>query len=258
MESNNNSPAWTSGMQESTGRRGLLDVGASICMVVASMVMVWYLARLGLDGAHRTGGGQPAGRQRPGVEEVAVGAMTVSTRGAPRLGHEGARVAMIEYSDFECPYCGRYARETFRALKREFVESGSLSYSYRYLPLGSIHPHAIRAAAAAGCADEQGRFWEMHTALFERQKFEDSDLLAGATQLGLDLPNFKLCLDRPEWDFQSQTDAANRLGISAVPTFLIGTLNPDGTLAVRRRINGAHPISVFESAVRAVMSTVGR
>jgi NhaA family Na+:H+ antiporter len=143
-------------------------------------------------------------------------------------------------------------------LKGNFVDSGKVTYAYRSMPLANTHPRALRAAAAAECADEQGRFWEMRAALFTRQTLEDPDLVDSAAQLGLDVSRFNICVERPGRRFQDQLDEAKRLGISSVPTFLVGTLRSDGMVAVRRRINGAQPVKVFASAIDAVMSSVAR
>jgi len=102
-------------------------------------------------------------------------------------GPSGARL-ILEYGDYECPY----SRQAFRAIERVERElSGAVRLAFRHFPLTQIHPHASAAAAAAEAAARQGRFWEMHTMLFHRQKaLEDDDLRAYAREVALDVPRF--------------------------------------------------------------------
>ena len=86
---------------------------------------------------------------------------------APMLGNAAAPVTIVEYSDFECPFCGRFYTQTLPSLKRDYVDTGKAKFVYKQFPLTSIHPKAQGAAEASLCANEQGKFWEMHDKMFE-------------------------------------------------------------------------------------------
>ncbi len=139
---------------------------------------------------------------------------------APSFGPEDAPVVLVEFSDFECPYCARLAL-TLGRLKARFPED--LRIEFRHFPL-SFHEFSTRAATAAVCANEQGRFWEMHDALFENQpRFADEELREMAGEAGLDVNGLFACMDS---DFAAERVAADRaagesFGIRGTPTFYI-------------------------------------
>ena len=93
----------------------------------------------------------------------------VDLAGAILAGNPSAHVAMIEFSDFECAFCGRFTRDTEPTLWHEYVDSGQLLVAFRHLVLEERHPHALRAAEAGECANRQGQFWPMHDVLFHNQ-----------------------------------------------------------------------------------------
>src|SRR5688572_14403209 len=94
--------------------------------------------------------------------------VTFNLSKAPMRGGASARVAMVELSDFECPFCGRYSRETAPQLMKQYVDSKRIAYAFLHLPVAT-HAFAFKAAEAAACAGDQGKFWEMHDVLFARQ-----------------------------------------------------------------------------------------
>jgi protein-disulfide isomerase len=144
-------------------------------------------------------------------------------------GQAGTRV-ILEYGDYECPY----SRMAFRSIERAERElPGGVRFAFRHFPLTQIHPHALAAAAAAEAAARQGRFWEMHSLLFHRQKaLEDEDLLAYANEIGLDVPRFDL--DRADDEVMARIarDVASGEASNVVrgtPTlFIDGVLHEDG------------------------------
>src|SRR6476646_2507869 len=122
-------------------------------------------------------------------------APTISIQGAPALGSATARVVVVEFSDFQCPYCGKFARETFATIEERYITPGKVRYAFRNFPLDEAHPKAFRAAEAAECANQQGKFWEMHARLFTNQQALDSaDLLSHAKAVGVDESAFQKCL----------------------------------------------------------------
>jgi protein-disulfide isomerase len=183
---------------------------------------------------------------------------TLDIRGEQFEGGSAARVALIEYSDFECPFCGGYERETSPQIFDNYIKTGKVKLYYRDLPL-SMHPHALQAARAARCAGEQDKYWEMHDSLFARQNaLSDPALLDRAKTLGLDTQKFGECFssDRYRDDIQKSLAEAQKLGIQGTPTFFIGTIDSNGDVVnITKRINGAHPYADFQPALDEVLNS---
>jgi len=155
-------------------------------------------------------------------------------------GPADAPVTVVEYGDFECPYCGQ-AEPVLRELLRDF---GDVSYVWRHLPLNDVHLHAQLAAEAAESAAEQGAFWEMHDLLLEHQDaLEFDDLVGYAEQLGLEVPRFEQDLRTREGARRvaEDVDSADLSGVSGTPTFFVNGL----------RHYGAYDIATLSAAVKA-------
>lgn len=182
---------------------------------------------------------------------------TVRTAGAPALGKADARVVMVEFSDFECPFCGRFTAQTFPQLKAEYIDTGKIRYVFRNFPLEQIHPRAMKSAQAAECAHQQGKFWPMHDRLFTNQQaLGDADLDAHAKAVGLNTSAFGQCLPGTVGKIRSDLDEGSRGGISGTPGFFIGTTGADGNLRVLKRIVGAQPYANFKSALDEALNTL--
>ena len=171
----------------------------------------------------------------------------ISPEGHYYLGPKDAKVFIEEYSDFQCPYCGLYVRETLPKIKSEYIEKGLVRYQFINMPLRSIHPAAQKAAEAALCAGKQGKFWEMHDLLYERQgewagQISPLKTFEGyASQIGLNVEKFRTCLQTGETALQVQNDLAEaaRRGVTATPTFFING----------RKLEGAYPYEVFKAII---------
>jgi protein-disulfide isomerase len=166
-------------------------------------------------------------------------------------GDGNAPVAIIEYADFECPYCGEYEREVYPQLSRDYIETGKVKYFYRDMPL-PIHSHSMIAARAARCAGEQGKFWEMHDSLFAKQNaIRDVDMPGRAQELGLDGRKFSECLssDRYTDELKRSANEAQKMGVDGTPGFFIGTAGPDGKVTNLKMILGMRPYEAFKSAI---------
>ena len=167
-------------------------------------------------------------------------------------GDSRAQVALIEYADFECPYCGQFEREIYPQLSSDYIESGKVRFSYRDLPL-EMHPHAMLAARAARCAGEQGKYWEMHDSLFAKQNLlRQADMPGRALELGLDQAKFAECLssDRYMVEINQSASEAHKMGINGTPTFFIGKIDENGQMIhVGKVIMGARPYEAFKSAI---------
>ena len=184
-------------------------------------------------------------------------AAPLSLDGASR-GNANAKLVLLEYSDFECPFCGRHTRETAPQIEREYVATGKVRQVFRHYPIEQIHPHAFKAAQTAECARQQGKFWEMHARLFANQAaLADANLLAHAKALGLDAASFQRCVTAPATTAKIRLDLADgaREQITGTPAFFVGTVDKDGKLKVLRRINGAAAYSSFKQTFDALLAS---
>lgn len=158
----------------------------------------------------------------------------------PALGPANAPITIIEFSDYECPYCRRWHDEVFGRLVETYPEQVRLVY--RDFPLSSIHANAFPAAEAANCANEQGAFWEFHDRLFSMELGLGTDAYRQyASQLGLDTQAFIKCLESGRYreEIQADYDFAADLGVRSTPTFFINGI----------AIVGAQPFEVFQQVI---------
>jgi protein-disulfide isomerase len=173
----------------------------------------------------------------------------------PRVeGNPDAPVRILEFSDFQCPFCRRFTFETAPALREEFVETGVVTIEYRHLVV--LGEESLRAAEAAECAGVQGAFWEFHDLLFLRQGAEFSGTFSSGNLKGFarelaaalapfdrpfDLDLFDACLDGggARVIIEAQTAEARSLGLSNTPSFLVGNV----------LVSGAQPVEVFRRAI---------
>ena len=136
------------------------------------------------------------------------------------MGPDNAPVTIVEFSDYQCPYCSR-AETTVQEVLKKYGDK--VRFVYRDYPL-SFHPNAENAAIGAGCAKDQGKFWEMHGAMFNNQaKLGKDDLVATAAGLGMDKDKFKACLDAGKHKDEVQKDFQDgmKYGVTGTPTFFI-------------------------------------
>ena len=144
----------------------------------------------------------------------------IDVTGAPALGAEDAVVTLVEYSDYECPFCIRHFTSTMPLIEEAFIGTGQLRYVFRDLPIAQLHPGAARAHEAGRCAAEQDRFWPLHARLFSPAgTHDDGALEAQAGEAGLDLQAFRACLSsgRMRPGVESSVASAASLGASGTP-----------------------------------------
>jgi diadenylate cyclase len=178
----------------------------------------------------------------------------VGTRDHAR-GPKDAPVTLVKYGDYECPYCG----EAHPVLKELLERVGEqVRFVFRHFPLDSVHPRARRAAQAAEAAASQGRFWEMHDLLYQRQdELGEEDLMRYAADLGLDLRRFEedLTNDNHAWRIEEDRLGGHRAGVRGTPTFFVngtrytGTIDLDGLLAVVEEAASSSGASLGEGGV---------
>ena len=169
--------------------------------------------------------------------------------GQPALGSADAPVTIVEFMDYECPYCRRFAKNTFPKLRARYVESGQVRWVSRNLPL-PMHARARPAAIAARCADEQGRFWDMHDALLtEAGSMADDELRAWAQRLDLDGGRFSECLGSSGHHAALDQDmaAARAARIRATPSFIVGRAN--GEVVQGQVLVGDEGFAAFDAAI---------
>ena len=169
------------------------------------------------------------------------------------LGDKDASVIMIEFSDFQCPFCRSFWRDTLPLIKSEYIDAGKVRFVYRDFPL-SFHPGAISAAQATECAEEQGKFWEMHDKIFSEQdkqgggtvQFDEADIKHWADDIGLNTNKFNSCLDSQKYVEEINKDIKDgqTAGISGTPTLFING----------KSVVGAQPFSVFKTLIEAELN----
>jgi len=192
---------------------------------------------------------QPA---QPSVPQI----IQVSLDDDPFKGNENAPVTIVEFSDFQCPFCGRFYEQTLPSIIENYVDTGKVKFVYRDLPLDSIHPNARPVHIAAECADEQGKFWGYHDMLFDNQsewgRLPAADLQSTLTKyasdLGLESASFEACLesDAIADEVNKDTLDAARYGATGTPAFFIGN-EKDGFI----KLSGAQPYPAFQAAIDA-------
>ena len=183
--------------------------------------------------------------EAPPLKDVVIG-----TAGAASLGSAEAKVVLIEFSDYQCVFCVRYANDTFWQLVKKYVSTGKIQYVYRNFPLNEAHPLAAKAAEAAECAGDQGKYWEAHERLFRSQQTLDSKpLLQEAASLEMDGLKFRECLDSGKSASKVKADVAEgmKLGVNATPTFFFGYRDDKDPTKVRalKMLTGAQPEMSF-------------
>jgi protein-disulfide isomerase len=183
----------------------------------------------------------------------------VSLEGGAIRGNQNAKVTLVEFTDYQCPFCNRHFRDTMPQIENDYVKTGKIQYVLRDFPLESIHPLAFKAAEAANCSGEQGKYWEMHDQLFANQNaLGAKDLPSYAQGLGLDLSKFMHCLESGRYIAKVRRDQAEAAekGINGTPTFFIGLSDPKGSeIKAVAKIVGAQSYSAFKAAIDALLAT---
>ena len=188
---------------------------------------------------------------QPSGNNIPTGPVAVSADNDPFKGSKDAAVTIIEFSDFQCPFCKRFFDQTLSQIEKNYVDTGKVKFVYRDFPLDSIHPQARPAALSAECANEQGKFWEYHDLLFQKQ---DEWVAVGASSfkqyakdLGLDSSKFDSCFDSRKYEdeVQSDLDDGVNVGVQGTPAFFI-----NGIL-----VSGAQPYVAFQVAIEQALAS---
>lgn len=168
------------------------------------------------------------------------------------LGSADAPVEVVVYADYQCPACGGYDAVQFPTVRERLIATGRVRWRYRDFPLDNIHPQARLAAHAAACADEQGKYWEMHRFIYEAQNdwaFKPnalSELRSLAKPIGIDVDKWDACMESARYAgrIQASYDEGMKLGVPSTPTFVIGGRMMSGGIpydALKRIVDSIAP-----------------
>ncbi len=168
----------------------------------------------------------------------------------PMLGKKDAPVTIIEFSEFQCPYCARFASNTFPEIRKKYIDSGKVRFIFRNYPL-AFHKNAAQAAEAGACAADQGMFWDLHDLLFQHHDTLTQDNLKRyGKEAGLFMDDYLFCLESGKNTVEIQKDIQDgkRAGVTGTPSFFIGLTRKDdrirGTI-----LRGSKPFTAFRSVI---------
>ncbi|MFC1690226.1 thioredoxin domain-containing protein [Pseudomonadota bacterium] len=185
----------------------------------------------------------------------------VDVGGSPFKGDEDAPLTLLEFSDYQCPFCSRFARDTMPKIIDEYVSTGKVKFVMKENPLTSIHKQAFDASLAALCAQDQGKYWDMHDIMFANMKqLSNEDLKAYAAAIELDAAEFEECLDSRKHEKRVNSDiaAASKMGVRGTPGFLLGVTDqsdPNKSL-MKGYIRGAKSFEEFKGGIDDMLKEV--
>lgn len=230
-----------------------LIVGIATALIVVAFLGGYVVGNLGETKTATQNTPQPVPTQAP-IQPNPQTRIAVSIDDSPVMGSPSAPVTMIEFADFQCPFCSRFFSQTLPEIEKNYIDSGKVRFVYKNMPLQNLHPNARAAALAAECANEQGKFWEYHNKLFENQtswaRLAGTDAAKTfkqyASDLGLDANSFKSCLDSGKYADKVNKDYKDgtNYGVTGTPTFFIGN-DKKGYM----ELGGAQPFSAFQQVL---------
>jgi protein-disulfide isomerase len=181
--------------------------------------------------------------------------MTVKGDAIFVLGKSDAPLTMVEFTDYQCPFCGRFETGTFPEIKRKYIDTGKMRLIVRDLPLSDLHPFALKAAQSVHCAGDQGKFWEMKDLVFKNQGKLDVVSLTGyaTNDLALNENTFTSCMADGKHlkEIGEEAKYAQSLGITGTPTFIIGKTVGDSVQG--KMVVGALPLANFDAVINEML-----
>lgn len=234
---------------------------STIKSVIETLVLVVIAAAIVYPSVMGRTTSVPSGKEagaRPPRPETPLPTEPVSLAGAQTAGSADAKVALVVYSDFQCPFCARFARDVLPTIQKQYVESGRVLLAFRQFPLG-MHAMAQKAAEGSLCAARQGKFWPFHDELFARpDALDTASLQERAVSLGLDSDAFAACLSgQAAPNVESDKASAEPFAITGTPTFLAGSVVAQGRVRVTERFSGALPIQQFQTVLDGLLRKAG-
>lgn len=218
--------------------KSIVDMGVNLLIAIAAIAILY---RTFVPSTPAFGAGKP-----PAITDMKEILGQEFVRNTAGIGD----IAIVEFIDFQCPYCAQFALDTIPALGKELGDK--VQFITVNFPLTSIHKQAIAAAVAAECAADQGKYWEMHELLFQEQKsLPTVNVVALGERLGLERERFATCLQSDEMLAKVRADAAEgqRLGVNGTPSFFIGKVREDGGIDLMKRLPGAVPVEAILNEV---------
>lgn len=183
------------------------------------------------------------------IQTVSIGL----PQGVQSLGKDDAPMTIVEFSDYQCPFCSKFHRGAFAELKKSYIDPGLVRFISLDLPL-DIHPNALQAAEASRCAGDQGKFWEMRDAMIEHSDNLSKDsILMLASSIVKDPTALRLCMESGKYKaaVESNKAEANKIGITGTPTFIIGKTAKQSISG--HRLAGAMPYTAFDFEIRTIL-----
>lgn len=233
------SPVSTPSKKHSRLKSAALAGQRSREIILAVLLPVAFVLGLGL-GWLLWGADSPSAPHQADEPSAPVRRVTVEIGDSPALGPADAPITIIEFSDYECPFCVRWHKQVYQRLMKEY--EGKIRFVYRDFPLNSIHPNAAPAAIAAHCAGEQDAYFRFHDALFSSEYGLGREAyLSYAAELGLDIKAFQTCLDEERYADKVEADVryGYSIGVSSTPTFFVNGI----------AIVGAQPYEIFQQLI---------
>jgi protein-disulfide isomerase len=187
----------------------------------------------------------PAAQEQPTEAKLKL-------QGGEMLGSKDAPLTMVEFTDYQCPFCQRFYLTTFPEIKKDYIDTGKLRFYSRDMPL-DFHANAMRAAEAARCASDQKQFWALRDVMGKNpDKLDLASLVGYATELKMDVPTFRACVESGKYknEVQSNVMEAMKLGATGTPSFIVGKSTPegvDGELMI-----GAMPYGMFDEKLKSL------
>lgn len=218
----------------------LLDSVLSAMMLVATILLILMSVR-----------SLRSTPEAPSRQTVSVPSQPLSIKGSATKGSAQSKIVLVIYSDFQCPFCARLAKDVMPEIEQTYVASGVVALVFKHLPLESIHPASVAAAEAAECAGAQGRFWQMHDRLFESPSLlGPQGYVAHATEIGLDTPAFQRCLDDGMKEkVRSDMSEATLLGLDGTPVTFIAHRLAGNEVRVDEQIRGLPSRQALKEAI---------
>ena len=194
------------------------------------------------------------------TKQAAIAPIKISVDDDPIMGNPNAPITIIEFSDFQCPFCARFHTQTLPLILEEYIDHGKVKLVFRDFPIQSIHPNALPASIAAECANEQGKFREMHDMLFEKQnkwnKLSTADAISlfskYASDIQLEQGVFDTCLTSGKYieEIKNDLDDGRKYGVSGTPGFFVGN-DEIGYVELK----GAQPFESFKKVIDIQLDT---
>ena len=240
----------------------LAAVVVGYSMITAASALTTGLNGLSIQGGGNTGGNNlptaPSGNLNPPSAPAPTAQMSELVKNAAAtLGKSDAPIVLVEYSDYQCPFCRKWFNDVKGNLQKDYIDTGKVKLVYKDFPL-SFHPMAIPYANAARCASDQGKYWEMHDKIFVEQDkkgqgtvqdYTATDIKKWGAEIGLNSTTFDQCVGDNKYsnEIQANFSEGGSVGITGTPGFFLGKADGTGKLIV-----GAQPYTVFQQAIQSL------